>query len=81
MDIAQYIQLGLGGVALFFMYKIMNRFLDVVPKLADSIERNTQATNELYTYVKTRNGTLERIALADPKVKKAVEDMVKAQQK
>jgi hypothetical protein len=76
MDISNFIQLGLGGVALFFMYKLMNRFLDVIPKLSASIEKNTHATNELYTYVRTRNGTLERIALADPKTRKAVQAMV-----
>lgn len=77
MDLTQYIQLGLGGVSIVALYKIVMRFLDVIPKLAKAIEENTKATKELNTYVRTRNGTLERIALADPKTKKAVKEMVK----
>lgn len=77
MEITQLIQLGLGGVSIAALYKIVMKFLDVIPNLAKAIEENTKATKELNTYVRTRNGTLERIALADPKTKKAVKEMVK----
>lgn len=77
MDFSPYIQLGIGGLALILMFKIMMTMMEANRLLATAIDKNTQSTDELYTYIRTRNGTLERIALADPKVKKAVKAMVK----
>lgn len=71
MDYTPYIQLGGTGFLGYLMYKVLMRVLDVVASLRASIDKNTSATNELYTYVKVRNGTLERLVQADPKVKRA----------
>lgn len=79
MDVQQYVQLGLAGVCLYLMYKIVDRSLTSNQKLAESIDKNTAATNELYTYVKVRNGTLERLVQSDSQVKQAAKDTLDAQ--
>lgn len=80
MDVAQYIQLGLAGVALLLMYNILIRVLESNTKLSNAIDNNTAVTNELYTYVKVRNGTLERLVTEDPGVRAAAEKALKRQE-
>jgi hypothetical protein len=77
MDLTPYLQLGGTGFLGFLMYKVVMRMLQVIGSLRYAIDKNTKAIEELYTYVRTRNGTLERLAMADPRVKRAVKAIVK----
>lgn len=77
MDIEQYLQLGIAGVALVMMYKIIMRATDNNEKLSAAIVANTAATNELYTYIRVRNGTLERLVEENPAVKDAAQKVLR----
>lgn len=79
MDVTQFINLGLAGAALWMLYKLYDKNLDRQESLAVAIAENTAAVNELYQYVKVRNGTLERLVQQDPKVKRAAKGAVEEQ--
>lgn len=77
-ELTTLINLGLGGVGLYFMYRLYDKSIDkhseTMRGLMASIDNNTRATEELYTYVKVRNGTLERLVKSNTGVKKAAKE-------
>lgn len=76
MDVNEFINLGLAGAALWMFYRLYDKNLDRQESLAAAIAENTAAVNELYQYVKVRNGTLERLVQQDSKVKRAARGAV-----
>jgi hypothetical protein len=60
VDISQIVNLGVGGLAVFLMYKVLMKMLDVGAALAVAIDKNTKATQESVEFLKNLNGQLKK---------------------
>lgn len=78
MDIEQFLQLGIAGVALYLMFKALMRVMDNNDKLSGSIEKNTTAITQLTEFMRAQNGTVQGLVQVSPTVKKAVKQTLQA---
>lgn len=78
MEMQQILNLGVGAVGMFFMYKLYMKTLDNQEKLGEAIDKNTEMsreaiemTRETKEFLVNLNGSLKRVVKV--KQKKAKE--------
>lgn len=92
MDLTPYMQLGGTAFMGFLIYRLflnnqksnermIENLSSALAKNAKNTQENTKVTKETYDYLRVRNGTLERLVEADPKIKKAAKDVIKQKRK